>query len=1360
MTSRSILVYGHLNLNLLDGSAVWLTTLVETLSLTDSTVHLLLRASVETERLLGRVRGLPHVVIHEALPRGSRSMLTDEEAIDHLEALAAEVQASVLITRGLEFTHRVAQSERLAPILWGYVTDFGFPATAVSPRELELMREVVKRVQRLFLQTEGTRGYVEALIPEAAGKTLLMTPTVPDSLFVTLGPAPDSDELKLIYAGKFHPHWRTLEMLELPRLLGERNTRATLTMLGDKFQVPGEWTTAMHAGLQAKPGVHWGGGISRDEVMAAVRSHDVGLSWRTSDLDDSLELSTKLLEYAAGGTPPVLNRTRAHEQLLGSDYPLFLDDDSVETIVSVLAGAKPLLAGLRSHVQEAARAYSSSRTAARLRGYFERAEPGYVTHPPAKRPTVVSVEGAMPPDLEVILSRRSDVVLVRPTGRPQSEFDVQLRGAGAGPLRSERAARHLVTEDQWQSIPLSVDGADIVRPRDADDRWIITLPSLTPFAEARPDLALDLLELLLERSDAYQLVIHGASPWDDPAIWGDPWESEQLRSVFRRVGESATLAEHVALLPRRPDTANWMRGTGWLLQSSCELLKAQAKVSGTVPVDFEDFDSLQGLAHYIHSHEDSSRWTALQDSTRALGAKHDSLVVQRQWLDLVLGIKPMSAGGRFGVGQLPISVITPCYRAKDWMVQCVESFARQTIDHALFEVVLVFNGPDDGSAELAELLMTQAGLQYQILWSEPGASAARNLGVQRARGAWHTFVDVDDTISENYLDRLWAAAVTPGVIPVATMVDVLPEGDERPSALQNQVLAKAGLVSATELWRPMSVTIGKLIPAEVSRRNPFDTSLRSGEDVALFFGLFEREGLDFDTTPAHEGATYRRLIRPGSVSRQERDFDFMVTQRLTVISILEDVLDASGRRPRLGNVIRVMMASQADMIRAYVDESPDELDRVRAAIEALELRHFPWYKLPGKTDELLIAYCFAPFSDPSALVSIKRALERGLRCNVISADLSDRRRRDDTVVALADEVVVEHRQVAGPSVWEEWEGIERFCVDGLAALADIESTQGSQRHMYSRAMFPASHFLAALIKIRRPEIAWTAEFSDPLRKNVFGQERPGPVGGTELARELLAAAGLTSPETTIFTLAEHLAYRLADRLIFTNPHQLSHMLGYLDDDALRGQILDRSVISPQPTLPATYYGRGPTLEGLDPNVRHIAYFGSFYPTRGVGELLSGLRLLAPEQAARIKIHVFTDNQDAFAKMIAGHPYQGSFVGYQPLPYLNFLTAMSAYDVLLVNDARTSHTPTPLNPYLPSKLSDYLGSGRRIWAVVEPGSVMSRMGFAFKSHVDDAAGAARVLASLAAETDSEPARVLRVNSAFPGATTATETQGVS
>jgi hypothetical protein len=52
-----------------------------------------------------------------------------------------------------------------------------------------------------------------------------------------------------------------------------------------------------------------------------------------------------------------------------------------------------------------------------------------------------------------------------------------------------------------------------------------------------------------------------------------------------------------------------------------------------------------------------------------------------------------------------------------------------------------------------------------------------------------------------------------------------------------------------------------------------------------------------------------------------------------------------------------------------------------------------------------------------------------------------------------------------------------------------------------------------------------------------------------------------------------------------------------------------------------------------------------------------------------------------------------------------------FDCLIVNDA---HKKGEINPYLPSKVSDYLGSGTDIWALYEENSTLSKLDLKYKS----------------------------------------------
>jgi hypothetical protein len=312
-----------------------------------------------------------------------------------------------------------------------------------------------------------------------------------------------------------------------------------------------------------------------------------------------------------------------------------------------------------------------------------------------------------------------------------------------------------------------------------------------------------------------------------------------------------------------------------------------------------------------------------------------------------------------------------------------------------------------------------------------------------------------------------------------------------------------------------------------------------------------------------------------------------------------------------------------------------------------------------------------------------------------------------------------------------WSGIADFCRRGIGAVGDRR-----YETLSSRAMWPASHFLAAILKARMPSTAWTAEFSDPVRHDVMGRIRSAPVVHDPLLRELAAAiraAGFAAPDDdNVYTWCEAVAFALADTLVFTNEKQREVMLAECSID-LRSRVLERSVIMEQPTLPASYYALTDPGLVLDPSHLNIGYFGAFYATRGLEEVLDGLELSAASNEDDVRLHVFTSDPTKLEEGLRDRPAGRMVVARPYVPYLDFLSLTRRFDALLVNDAHTRERHG-VNPYLPSKWSDYRGSGTPGWGVVERGSVLSTKPLDDVSELGDSRGAHDVINRMVSDLD--------------------------
>ena len=305
MTPRA-LVYGDIDLNLIDGSAIWLQSVTQALARAGCAVTLVLKAPVRTSRLIAPLLAEPGITVRrpfeEHLVEGleGSGSLRPAAATELLARLDAEQRHDLVVLRGRALTAAAARSEAFTGRLWPYLTDVPQSVPGLTPETASELEMIATASRYLLCQTEELRCFLEGSIPAACGKCVLLPPMLAD-IPSARGAEAAGTPLRLVYTGKFAPRWNTLEMTELPALLAARGVPSELHMAGDKIHDDATgYQQRMREALEGD-GVTWHGGHSREEAMRLTASCDIGLSWRHPDLDASLELSTKVLEFGALG---------------------------------------------------------------------------------------------------------------------------------------------------------------------------------------------------------------------------------------------------------------------------------------------------------------------------------------------------------------------------------------------------------------------------------------------------------------------------------------------------------------------------------------------------------------------------------------------------------------------------------------------------------------------------------------------------------------------------------------------------------------------------------------------------------------------------------------------------------------------------------------------------------------------------------------------------------------------------------------------------------------------------------------------------------------------------------------------------
>ena len=100
-----------------------------------------------------------------------------------------------------------------------------------------------------------------------------------------------------------------------------------------------------------------------------------------------------------------------------------------------------------------------------------------------------------------------------------------------------------------------------------------------------------------------------------------------------------------------------------------------------------------------------------------------------------------------------ISIIVPIYKVEDCLHLCVDSILAQTFSD--FELILIDDGSPDNCGAICDEYAEKDSRVRVIHQENGGLSAARNTGIEIAKGEYLTFIDSDDCIQNSFLEVLY-----------------------------------------------------------------------------------------------------------------------------------------------------------------------------------------------------------------------------------------------------------------------------------------------------------------------------------------------------------------------------------------------------------------------------------------------------------------------------------------------------------------------------------------------------------------------------------------------------------------------------
>lgn len=251
-----------------------------------------------------------------------------------------------------------------------------------------------------------------------------------------------------------------------------------------------------------------------------------------------------------------------------------------------------------------------------------------------------------------------------------------------------------------------------------------------------------------------------------------------------------------------------------------------------------------------------------------------------------------------------LSIIVPVYKVEKYLPRCIDSILAQTFGD--FELILIDDGSPDGCGRICDEYARKDKRIVVIHQKNMGVSAARNAGLDIARGRYIGFVDSDDWIEPQMYEVMMDAIRENGADMAVCGVRYADEDGKftRADRLSEGVYTRAGLLEDV-FAMPNKLGGGccnKVFDASKIASVRFKVGMTIAEDALYLFDCFMR----IDGAVKIGDALYNVYERCGSATRTD-----------SMICVNETI---EGRLSMLRHTRKYMPSMEARAADKFLDE--------------------------------------------------------------------------------------------------------------------------------------------------------------------------------------------------------------------------------------------------------------------------------------------------------------------------------------------------------------------------------------------------------------------------------------------------------
>lgn len=319
-----------------------------------------------------------------------------------------------------------------------------------------------------------------------------------------------------------------------------------------------------------------------------------------------------------------------------------------------------------------------------------------------------------------------------------------------------------------------------------------------------------------------------------------------------------------------------------------------------------------------------------------------------------------------------ISIIIPIYNVAPYLEKCLDSVAHQTYQD--LEVLLVDDCGTDESMDIAEHFINQYNgpIRFEILRHERnrGLSAARNTGINAAKGEYISFIDSDDYIDPIFyqvlLNAIESKDSSAGIVACGHYKDIegqIQEGTIGITSSASYIIKPEEYAERMLLMKSPHMAWGKLFRKSIFEQVRFREGVNN-EDILFALDFYPQVERDKILTLVIPDRLYYYRQRPGSIChsttspfvytelknsvivietiKQDKPLLYQMLKRKFLYDVFHQLMGTRGKKTPYHN----MFFKYAELLKSIEDSYAYVLLTKKEFISFLSIKYFPKLYLP------------------------------------------------------------------------------------------------------------------------------------------------------------------------------------------------------------------------------------------------------------------------------------------------------------------------------------------------------------------------------------------------------------------------------